>query len=101
MSDAISAAGGWDFSIDEINDIGLRAINMGRQFLVREGFTAEDDKLSARIYHRLDEGPIAGKGLTPEDLQHWLGVYYQRMGWDEQGRPTKETLIKLGLRNMF
>jgi len=97
MSDAISAAGGWDFSIDEINHIGLRAINMGRQFLVREGFTAEDDHLSPRIYHRLEEGPIAGKGLTPEELQHWLGVYYQRMGWDEQGRPTEETLIKLDL----
>jgi aldehyde:ferredoxin oxidoreductase len=97
MSDAISAAGGWEFSKDEINHIGLRAINMGRQFLVREGFTAEDDKLSARIYHRLDDGPIAGKGLTPEDLKYWLDVYYQRMGWDDQGRPTKETLSKLGL----
>ena len=97
MSDAISAAGGWDFSSDEINDIGLRAITMGRLFLIREGFTAADDKLSARIYHRLEEGPIAGKGLTPEDLEHWLGVYYQRMGWDEGGRPTANSLNKLDL----
>jgi len=70
---------------------------MGRLFLIREGFTAADDKLSARIYHRLEEGPIAGKGLTPEDLEHWLGVYYQRMGWDEGGRPTADSLNKLDL----
>lgn len=98
MSDAVSAAGGWNFSKDEINDIGVRAINLGRLFLVREGFTAADDKLSARIYHRLEEGPIAGEGLTPEELKRWLGVYYQRMGWDEQGRPTEEALANLGLK---
>lgn len=97
MSDAVSAAGGWDFSVNEINDIGLRAINLGRQFLVREGFTAEDDKLSPRTYHRLDEGPIAGQGLTPEELKRWLGTYYQRMSWDDQGRPTEEILTHLGL----
>ena len=101
MADAISAAGGWDFSNDEINDIGLRAITMGRLFLVREGFTAEDDKLSARIYHRLDDGPIADKGLKPEDLKRWLRVYYQRMGWDEQGRPVDETLSNLGLQSYW
>ena len=99
MSDAISAAGGWDFSSEEINDIGLRAINLGRQFLVREGFTVEDDKLSPRTFHRLEDGPIAGEGLTPDELKRWLATYYQRMGWDEQGKPTADTLNKLGLRH--
>lgn len=97
MVEAISAAGGWEFTTDEINAIGLRAINMGRLFLLREGFRAQDDALSARAFHKLSDGPIAGKGLTPEELNYWLKIYYQRMGWDEQGAPTSETLSALDL----
>lgn len=97
MADAISAAGGWDVTPDEINTIGLRAINMGRLYLVREGFRAEDDALSSRTFHRLNEGPIAGQGLTPEELKHWLGVYYRRMGWDPDGKPGETALRALNL----
>jgi aldehyde:ferredoxin oxidoreductase len=97
MVDAISAAGGWDVTPDEINAVGLRAINMGRLFLLREGFTSADDTLSARTFHRLSDGPIANKGLTPVELQQWLPVYYQRMGWDAEGNPTTEALEKLSL----
>ena len=97
MVDALSAAFGENISADEINAIGLRAINMGRLFLLREGFTSADDTLSARAYHRLADGPITGKGLTPEELRAWLPVYYKRMGWDERGVPTAESLAVLGL----
>lgn len=97
MADAVGGAGGWDITPEEINEIGVRAINLGRLFLVRAGFTREDDTLSPRAFHRLDEGPIAGEGLTPEELRHWLDVYYQRMGWDAEGIPEQETLAGLGL----
>jgi aldehyde:ferredoxin oxidoreductase len=97
MVDAISAAGGWDVTPDEINAVGLRAINMGRLFLLREGFTSADDTLSARAFRRLSDGPIAGKGLTPAELRQWLPVYYRRMGWDAEGAPTRETLKTLTL----
>jgi aldehyde:ferredoxin oxidoreductase len=97
MVDAISAAGGWDVTPDEINAIGLRAINMGRLFLLREGFTSADDTLSARTFQRLSNGPIADKGLTPDELRQWLPVYYRRMGWDAEGAPTHETLKALTL----
>lgn len=97
MTEALSAAFGEEISADEINAIGLRAINLGRLFLLREGFTSADDALSARAYRLLSDGPIAGKGLTPEDLRAWLPVYYNRMGWDEHGAPTPESLGALGL----
>lgn len=97
MVDALSAAFGEPISADDINAIGLRAINLGRLFLLREGFTAADDTLSARTFHRLSAGPIAGKGLTPDELRQWLPVYYKRMGWDERGAPGPESLQALGL----
>lgn len=97
MVDALSAAGGWDVTLDEINRIGLRAITLGRLYLLREGFTAEDDTLSARAFYRLAEGPIAGKALTPDELRHWRTVYYRRMGWDENGVPSASALSALDL----
>jgi aldehyde:ferredoxin oxidoreductase len=97
MTEALSAAFGEKISADEINAIGLRALNLGRLFLLREGFTDADDALSARTYHRLEDGPIAGKGLTPAELRQWLPVYYKRMGWDEHGVPGMTILESLGL----
>ena len=97
MADVIGGAGGWQVSPQEINEIGVRAINLGRIFLNKAGFTKYDDVLSPRAFHKLDEGPIAGKALTPEELRYWLDVYYQRMGWDENGVPTFDTLKALGL----
>jgi aldehyde:ferredoxin oxidoreductase len=100
MVAALSAAGGWQFTADEINAVGVRAITMGRLFLLREGFTAQDDALSARAYHKLSDGPIAGKGLEPGELRRWLQVYYRRMGWDENGGPMPEALAALDLAEL-
>lgn len=97
MVDALNAAGGWDVTPAEINSIGLRAITLGRLFLLREGFTAQDDFLSPRLFHRLSDGPIAGKGLSREELREWMQVYYRRMDWDANGIPQTATLARLGL----
>jgi aldehyde:ferredoxin oxidoreductase len=97
MVDALNAAGGWDINADEVNQIGERIITMGRLFLLREGFTAKDDTLSTRAFYPLSEGPIKGKFMTPEELADGLQRYYTFMGWNEQGVPSEEKLIALGI----
>jgi len=92
MVEALSAAGGWDISLDEINQIGLRAIHLARLYLLREGFSARDDMLTARAFYRLADGPIAHQAITPEELAHWIGVFYRRVGWDTNGIPLASTL---------
>jgi aldehyde:ferredoxin oxidoreductase len=84
---ALSAAGGWDITPAEVHLIGLNITTQARRFLVREGFTHADDRLSARAYHKLTAGPIAGKALTPEELEAGTRAYFQMMGWDENGVP--------------
>lgn len=96
--DALSAAGGWNITQEEINEIGYRIAHMARLFLTREGFSAKDDTLSARAFYRLENGPIAGKGLTPEELKNAIRRYYELMGWNQQGEPSAETLEKYGLQ---
>jgi aldehyde:ferredoxin oxidoreductase len=97
MVDALNGAGGWNLDAGEINQIGERIITAARLYLVREGFTQADDALSARAYYKLEEGPIAGKGLTPAELKEALGRYYRRMGWSDKGVPTDAGLERLGI----
>jgi len=97
MIDALRGAAGWDIKREEIIAIGTRIITMGRLFLIREGFTAEDDKLPPRALQALATGPIAGKALTPQLLDASLKKYYQLMGWNKEGIPDPSTLADLGL----
>ncbi len=95
--DALRAATGWDVSAEEINEIGTRLVTMGRLYLLREGFTAADDRLPARAYQPVSEGPIAGKAFTPELLEEGLQSYFRMMGWDTGGIPGPKALAMLGL----
>lgn len=97
MVDALKSAGGWDITADEINQIGTRIVTMARLYLLREGFTIEDDILPARAYLTLPDGPIAGKAMTPEILRDSLQRYFERMGWDEAGVPGEAALARLDM----
>jgi aldehyde:ferredoxin oxidoreductase len=87
MVSAVNGATGWDITQEEIVEIGTRIVNMGRAFLVREGFSSEDDMLPERVFQAHDSGPTAGMALTPEELQEALQTYYRLMGWDSEGHP--------------
>ena len=97
MVDALNGAGGWNVDMYEINSIGERIINAARMYLLREGFTAEDDMLSARPFQVTQTGPIAGKAMTPDYLREALQRYYKRMGWGTDGVPAPEVLERLGV----
>ncbi len=97
LQDALTAATGWDVTREEIIAAGTRVVTMGRLFLRREGFTARDDTLPARMFQPHASGPIAGKAWTREMLTEALQNYYRLMGWGEDGIPGEEALARLGL----
>lgn len=91
----LNAATGFDYDMDALIRAGERIINAERLFLIRAGFSAEDDSLPPRITGEpLPDGP--GKGHVCE-LDRMLPIYYDLRGWDASGRPTAETLTHLGL----
>ena len=96
MVDALNGAGGWDMDADEINQVGERIQTTARLYLNREGFTKQDDQLSARAYYRLEDGPIAGKSLTISELEDAKQRYYRLMGWNEDGVPENKNSFKIG-----
>lgn len=80
---------------DELMLIGQRIVTMERLFNIREGFSRKDDTLPNRILKEvMPTGAAKGQKV---ELESMLTDYYERMGWDQEGLPKNETLVKLGL----
>jgi aldehyde:ferredoxin oxidoreductase len=91
----VNAATGFDYSMDELCEVGERAWNLKRAINVRLGLTRANDTLPKALLTPYREG--GAEGLAP-DFQPMLTAYYAARGWDEAtGRPTRATLQRLGL----
>jgi aldehyde:ferredoxin oxidoreductase len=90
---------GWDIDGAELLKIGERVINLQRLFNGREGLSAKDDMLPARML----EAPAFGKYSNEPDcvfreFNSVMQEYYQKRGWDPTtGMPTPEKRAELGL----
>ncbi len=94
----VRAVSGWDMSVEELERVGERVINLERLFNVREGVRRKDDVLPWRVMHEpIPDGPSAGLYCPPEELSAMLDRYYGLRGWDADGVPSPERLGALGL----
>jgi aldehyde:ferredoxin oxidoreductase len=94
----VNAATGFDYSLDELRQVGERAWNLKRAINHRLGLTRANDRLPKALLTPYAEGGSAG--LVP-DFPAMLSAYYAARGWDEAtGRPTRATLERLGLGNV-
>ena len=90
---------GWQIDGAGLLKIGERVINIQRLFNGREGITAKDDMLPARML----EVPAFGKySNEPDCVFHEFNAvmqeYYQTRGWDPlSGMPTPQKRAELGL----
>ncbi|NIM92352.1 MAG: aldehyde ferredoxin oxidoreductase [Anaerolineales bacterium] len=99
LVDLVNYATGFDYSKDEFLMVGERAWNLKRVINHRLGLTAENDKLPDILMKPLDEGGAAGY-VPPFD--EMIEAYYGARGWDSRsGRPTPDTLNRLGLSEMI
>jgi aldehyde:ferredoxin oxidoreductase len=91
----LNAATGWDMTFDEFMLTGERIHNLKRMFSVKRGISRKDDILPARILtHRLTSGGTRGNLFH---LGAMLNEYYSVRGWSEEGIPTRDKLVELGL----
>lgn len=95
---SINLTTGWDLTMDELLEIGERAINLYRLFNMREGFSSQDDDLPERIFQPLENGALEGESINRDDFYHARAQLYQIKGWNpETGLPTRERLKALSL----
>jgi aldehyde:ferredoxin oxidoreductase len=94
----VRAVTGWDMTVEELERIGERIVNLERLFNVREGVRRQDDVLPWKVMHEpIPDGPSAGMYCPPDELDTMLDEYYGLRGWDADGVPTASRLSALGL----
>jgi len=99
MVELVQAVTGWeDVSIEELQRVGERRVNMMRAFNAREGLDRKDDVLPQKLFKPLKRGTSDGWALDPDEVEGALDKYYEFCGWDvETGNPTRVKLAELGL----
>jgi aldehyde:ferredoxin oxidoreductase len=99
MVELMQAVTGWEFSLEEMQRIGERRLNLMRAFNAREGAGRERDTLPKRLFDEpLKGGASDGLFVTHEELAAALDDYYELAGWDRvTGNPTRAKLEELGL----
>jgi aldehyde:ferredoxin oxidoreductase len=95
----MQAVTGWDITLDEIQKIGERRLNLLRMFNAREGVGRDLDTLPKRLFDEpLKGGATDGVSIPNEEFEQALNWYYSMVGWDPiTGIPTPEKLKELGL----
>lgn len=105
---------GIDVTGDALLETGERIVNLERLYNVREGLGRVDDHLPTRftqeplplLANETDPGTrethLGGVLRTGRlvDFEAMLDRYYRLRGWSGDGRPTPETLARLGLAEL-
>ena len=99
--EAIRQMTGWhDFTLEETLLLSERIWNLNRaHYIERNGGPGrKHDYPNARFYEEaVPTGPSQGARLTLEDLDLMLDEYYVARGWGNDGNPSREVLLDLGL----
>ena len=95
VTDVMNYATGAGYTPESLLEAGERIFNLERMFLLKAGFTRQDDTLPKRMLEQpMPEGPAKGHVV---ELDQMLSEFYDLRGWDENGAPTAEKLQELGL----
>jgi len=99
MAELLAAATGWDVTVDDVQAIGRRRLNLMRAYNAREGLTRDHDTLPKKLFTKpLSGGRSDGIALDPTELEFAITTYFMQAGWDvETGVPRRETLEEVGL----
>jgi len=97
QTEIVRAVTGWNTSTFELMKVGERIMNMTRIFNLREGFTSDDDRLPDRFFQPHTSGALAETSIDLENFSEAKKIYYEMMGWDKNGVPSKIKLDELDI----
>lgn len=93
----INSLTGWNMTIDECLETGLRIQTLRQVFTLREGIDIVNNKLNDRVVGNppFDKGPT--KGITVDYIKFYK-EFCREMDWNpDNGYPSKESLRNLNL----
>ncbi len=97
QTEIVRAVTGWNTSTFELMKVGERIMNMTRIFNLREGFTSDDDRLPERFFQPHTSGALAETSIDLKNFSEAKKIYYEMMGWDKNGVPSKIKLDELDI----
>jgi aldehyde:ferredoxin oxidoreductase len=65
LVEALDAVTGWDLTVEEAMQVGLRAVNLMRVFNIKSELTSDLDWLSSRYGSTPADGPATGQSIIP------------------------------------
>jgi len=93
----LEAVTGHALTEEGLDGVGERIWNLARAIMITEGRTREDDTLHESYFVEMN----GQKGISRGDFEEAKTRYYRLRGWDEKtGRPTREKLTEIGLRDV-
>jgi len=95
---AIDKLTGMGMTLGKFVAAGERVFNLERLYNIREGFTAKDDTLPARLTR---DAQSADRPQARVQLDKMLPHYYKVRCWDRKGVPTAKLLRKLDMEDYF
>jgi len=96
-TEIVRSVTGWNTTAFELMKVVERGNTLARIFNLREGFTEKDDWLPPRFFNPKTSGALNMTSVSPEDLQKAKLLYYDMMGWTEQGVPKQSKLDELDI----
>ena len=101
-ADTLNAATGWDYTREELFEVGERLMQLERSFNVRHGLEPADDwTVPDRLVSAPDGGPGKGISIKPY-LEGMVKEYHRLMGWDAKtGKPWRSVLERVGLNDVI
>jgi aldehyde:ferredoxin oxidoreductase len=93
----LNAITNWNMSMEEFLKISERLSTLKRAVNVKWGFSRKDDKLPEVVFMPSKKGIRAGKAPVRSEVESAIDGYYKLRGWDSDGKPTPETMKRLGL----
>ena len=104
--DMLKAITGFQLTMDMWRRVnGPRIITLQKALLLLGGpdvvwDPVKDDENPPRFYEPLPKGPYKGQTTDKERVDIRTQAYYETLGWDERGIPTRETLEKLDIADV-
>ncbi len=97
LQEATEAITGWPMSYWRLMKTVERGLTLAKIFNLREGFTKEEDRLPKRMALSQTKGNLKGVVVDPQKLAEAQELYFQMLGWDREGVPTRGRLVELGI----
>ncbi|MCL2677489.1 MAG: hypothetical protein FWE85_00365 [Clostridiales bacterium] len=95
---------GKEFNVADFDRFGERVVNLERVFNLREGFTKADDTLADKSFDQeqaYSVGTYKGWFRGKLEFEAMMVQEYRKMSWNDNGVPTGNKLIELGLSDLI